>query len=161
MIMDIAKSPYLYSEIVSFVLGEIAAQDLWNDSSRVLIKEKRYWNNQYYIQLKKDLKGNFNEENLKFLSDISDFLSDLNQLKKEVKILDVKKGGKENVRGFLDEEKKMGNIKVENVTDHVKKIEKRHKEMGEKMESLEEFIDQLDPYSSLEELYVNSNKRVK
>ncbi|MDH8000876.1 MULTISPECIES: hypothetical protein [Bacillus] len=159
--MDIAKSPYLYSEIVSFVLGEIAAQDLWNDSSRVLIKEKRYWNNQYYIQLKKDLKGNFNEENLKFLSDISDFLSDLNQLKKEVKILDVKKGGKENVRGFLDEEKKMGNIKVENVTDHVKKIEKRHKEMGEKMESLEEFIDQLDPYSSLEELYVNSNKRVK
>lgn len=44
--MDIAKSPYLYSEIVSFVLGEIAAQDLWNDSSRVLIKEKRYWNNQ-------------------------------------------------------------------------------------------------------------------
>ncbi|MDA1810936.1 hypothetical protein ACX16Y_20325 [Bacillus cereus] len=161
MIMDIAKSPYLYSEIVSFVLGEIAAQDLWNDSSRVLIKEKRYWNNQYYIQLKKDLKGNFNEENLKFLSDISDFLSDFNQLKKEVKILDVKKGGKENVRGFLDEEKKMGNIKVENVTDHVKKIEKRHKEMGEKMESLEEFIDQLDPYSSLEELYVNSNKRVK
>ncbi|KAA2397404.1 hypothetical protein F2Y18_13480 [Bacillus cereus] len=159
--MDIAKSPYLYSEIVSFVLGEIAAQDLWNDSSRVLIKEKRYWNNQYYIQLKKDLKGNFNEENLKFLSDISDFLSDFNQLKKEVKILDVKKGGKENVRGFLDEEKKMGNIKVENVTDHVKKIEKRHKEMGEKMESLEEFIDQLDPYSSLEELYVNSNKRVK
>lgn len=98
---------------------------------------------------------------MKFLSDISDFLSDLNQLKKEVKILDVKKGGKENVRGFLDEEKKMGNIKVENVTDHVKKIEKRHKEMGEKMESLEEFIDQLDPYSSLEELYVNSNKRVK
>ena len=159
--MDIAKSPYLYSEIVSFVLGEIAAQDLWNDSSRVLIKEKRYWNDQYYIQLKKDLKVNFNEENVKFLADISDFLSDLKQLKKEVKILDVKKSGKENVRGFLNEEKKMGNIKAENVTNHVKKIEKRHKEMGEKMELLEEFIDQLDPYSSLEGIYVNSNKRVK
>ncbi|MGG0123487.1 hypothetical protein [Bacillus paranthracis] len=161
MIMDIAKSPYLYSEIVSFVLGKIAAQDLWNDSSSVLIKEKRYWNDQYYIQLKKDLKVNFNEENLKFLSNISGFLSDLKQLKKEVKILDVKKGGKENVREFLDEEKKMGNIKAENVINHVKKIEKRHKEMGEKMESLEEFIDQLDPYSSLEEIYLNSNKRVK
>ena len=40
MIMDIAKSPYFYSEIVSFVLKKITAQDLWNDSSRVLIKEK-------------------------------------------------------------------------------------------------------------------------
>ncbi|HDR4419978.1 TPA: hypothetical protein QCP59_000719 [Bacillus cereus] len=161
MIMDIAKSPYLYSEIVSFVLGTIAEQDLWNDSSRVLIKEKRYWNDQYYIQLKRDLKVNFTEENLKFLSDVSGFLSDLKQLKKEVKILDVKKGGKEKVRGFLDEEKKIGNIRAGSVTDHVKKIEKKHKEMGKKMESLEEFIDQLDPYSSLEELYVNSNKRVK
>lgn len=156
MIMDIAKSPYLYSEIVSFVLGTIAAQDLWNDSSRVLIKEKRYWNNQYYIQLKKDLKVNFTEENLKYFVEVLHMLLEQKEFDKQAEREMNKRNASEKRVGLFEVVMNQNVEFIERTLEGFNSNFERFSNIGQ---SMREEIKQRESNSDVDLIYKNSRKR--
>lgn len=156
MIMDIAKSPYLYSEIVSFVLGEIAAQDLWNDSSRVLIKEKRYWNDQYYIQLKKDLKENFTEENLKHFAEVLQMLLEQKEFDKQAEQEMNKRNSSKKRVGFFEVVMNQNVEFSERIFEEFNSNFERFSNIGQ---SIREEIKKRDSNSDVDSIYKNSRKR--
>ncbi|HDR6309419.1 TPA: hypothetical protein QCU60_001240 [Bacillus cereus] len=154
--MDIAKSPYLYSEIVSFVLGKIAAQDLWNDSSRVLIKEKRYWNNQYYIQLKRDLKVNFNEENLKHFVEVLHMLLEQKEFDKQAEREMNKRNASEKRVGLFEVVMNQNVEFIERTLEGFNSNFERFSNIGR---SMREEIKQRESNSDVDLIYKNSRKR--
>lgn len=154
--MDIAKSPYLYSEIVSFVLGEIAAQDLWNDSSRVLIKEKRYWNDQYYIQLKKDLKENFTEENLKHFAEVLQMLLEQKEFDKQAEQEMNKRNSSKKRVGFFEVVMNQNVEFSERIFEEFNSNFERFSNIGQ---SIREEIKKRDSNSDVDSIYKNSRKR--
>ncbi|GAB6615718.1 MULTISPECIES: hypothetical protein [Bacillus] len=154
--MDIAKSPYLYSEIVSFVLGTIAAQDLWNDSSRVLIKEKRYWNNQYYIQLKKDLKVNFTEENLKYFVEVLHMLLEQKEFDKQAEREMNKRNASEKRVGLFEVVMNQNVEFIERTLEGFNSNFERFSNIGQ---SMREEIKQRESNSDVDLIYKNSRKR--
>lgn len=154
--MDIAKSPYLYSEIMSFVLGKIAGKDLWNDSSRVLIKEKRYWNDQYYIQLKKDLKVNFNEENLKYFVEVLHMLLEQKEFDKQAEREMNKRNASEKRVGLFEVVMNQNVEFIERTLEGFNSNFERFSNIGR---SMREEIKQRESNSDVDLIYKNSRKR--
>ncbi|HGH7176735.1 TPA: hypothetical protein ACJMKJ_004356 [Bacillus wiedmannii] len=154
--MDITKSPYFSSEIVSFVLGEIAAQDLWNDSSRVLIKEKRYWNDQYCIQLKKDLKVNFTEENLKHFVEVLQMLLVQKEFDKQTEQGMNKRNSSENREGLFES---LMNKNFELTGQVMQNFYSSVEKFTSAAQSMREEIKQRESNSDVDSIYKNSRKR--
>lgn len=154
--MDIAKSPYLYSEIMSFVLGKIAGKDLWNDSSRVLIIEKRYWNDQYYIQLKKDLKVNFNEENLKYFVEVLHMLLEQKEFDKQAEREMNKRNASEKRVGLFEV---VMNHNVEFIERTLEGFNSNFERFSNIGRSMREEIKQRESNSDVDLIYKNSRKR--
>lgn len=148
--MDIAKSPYFYSEIVSFVLKKITAQDLWDDSSRVLIKEKRYWNNQYSTQLKRDLKVNFTEENLKHFAEVLQMLLVQKEFDKQNEREMNKRNSSQKREGIFD---RMMNQNAKFAEQAFKNFYSNFEKISNIGQSMREEIKQRDS------IYKNSRKR--
>lgn len=161
IIMDISKSPYLHSEIVSFVLGKIAAQDLWNDFSRGLIniKEKMYWNNQYSTQLKKDLKVNFTEENLKHFAEVLQMLLEQKEFDKQAERESTnsnqKKNGEQTFWGFVEQ---AFNVQKE-IMDAQREFISNFRGMERNKQSIKEEIKKRESNSDVDLIYKNSRKR--
>lgn len=156
MIMDIAKSPYFYSEIVSFVLKKITAQDLWDDSSRVLIKEKRYWNNQYSTQLKRDLKVNFTEENLKHFAEVLQMLLVQKEFDKQNEREMNKRNSSQKREGIFD---RMMNQNAKFAEQAFKNFYSNFEKISNIGQSMREEIKQRDSNSDIDSIYKNSRKR--
>lgn len=154
--MDIAKSPYFYSEIVSFVLKKITAQDLWNDSSRVLIKEKRYWNNQYSTQLKRDLKVNFTEENLKHFAEVLQMLLVQKEFDKQNEREMNKRNSSQKREGIFD---RMMNQNAKFAEQAFKNFYSNFEKISNIGQSMREEIKQRDSNSDIDSIYKNSRKR--
>ena len=170
MIMDIAKSPYFYSEIVSFVLKKITAQDLWNDSSRVLIKEKRYWNDQYSTQLKKDLKVNFTEENLKHFAEVLKMLLVQKEFDKQTEWersnSNQEKRGKELFGSFMEQTLKIQKQVFENQEQFFEicgnmrnDFLSRYEEMENNKQLIKENMQKRKPNHDADSIHENSRKR--
>lgn len=168
--MDIAKSPYFYSEIVSFVLGGIAAQDLWNDFSRVLAKEKRYWNEQYSTQLKKDLKVNFTEENLKHFVEVLLMLLEQKEFDKQTERdrsnSNQEKNGEQLFFGVMEQALKTSQQFLKQQQHFVEECEKMRKdffsnyeEMKHNKQLMKENIEKRKPNQDANSVYENSRKR--
>ncbi|EMY8535880.1 MULTISPECIES: hypothetical protein [Bacillus] len=154
--MDIAKSPYFYSEIVSFVLKKITAQDLWDDSSRVLIKEKRYWNNQYSTQLKRDLKVNFTEENLKHFAEVLQMLLVQKEFDKQNEREMNKRNSSQKREGIFD---RMMNQNAKFAEQAFKNFYSNFEKISNIGQSMREEIKQRDSNSDIDSIYKNSRKR--
>ncbi|HDR4901412.1 hypothetical protein OCF11_22060 [Bacillus cereus] len=154
--MDIAKSPYFYSEIVSFVLEEIAAQDLWNDFSRVLVKEKRYWNEQYSRQLKKDLKVNFTEENLKHFVEVLLMLLEQKKFDKQTEREMNKRNSSQKREWIFD---RMMNQNAKFAEQVFKNFYSNFEKISNIGQSMREEIKQRDSNSDIDSIYKNSRKR--
>ncbi|MGH0667247.1 MULTISPECIES: hypothetical protein [Bacillus cereus group] len=154
--MDIAKSPYFYSEIVSFVLKKITAQDLWDDSSRVLIKEKRYWNNQYSTQLKRDLKVNFTEENLQHFAEVLQMLLVQKEFDKQNEREMNKRNSSQKREGIFD---RMMNQNAKFAEQAFKNFYSNFEKISNIGQSMREEIKQRDSNSDIDSIYKNSRKR--
>lgn len=154
MISAILKSPYVYSEIVSFVLKKVSSQDLWSNlSARRRTKERNQWNNQYCIQLKKDLKENFTEENVAHFAEVSQVLLQQKESdKQERNNSNQKKGQEQPFHDLFDRAFKVQQQFINTFCSNLEGMER-------KKQAIKEEIEKNDSYYDVDSISKNSRKR--